>query len=290
MDMIGRVWNKSYFPEDPIEAYKRITSVTQSVFNDQMWDCAARFTTWDIPALKTRGAAYIQTRTQPKFKSMGSNVWRIDSTACPENYGHNIIRLNAPLKATTVTAHFEGLAGMTGYRKLNVASAGWRIGFVALLRDGTRVYDDADAVTMNNSAGKISVSFECPANCDKLWFVVSGAPSVHWRHAWDDNDANDEQWPYQVSFVNTNLLGYANVINGNDDQQFIEWNVQVQQRNLSVTHLSEFATVKVVDVFGRMIVEEKAENKEFKTILTPGVYIVVVESASGIQTQKIIVR
>jgi len=78
MDMIGRLWNKSYFPEDPIEAYKRITSVTQSVFNDQMWDCAARFTTWDIPALKTRGAAYIQTRTQLKFKSMGSNVWRID--------------------------------------------------------------------------------------------------------------------------------------------------------------------------------------------------------------------
>ena len=73
-------------------------------------------------------------------------------------------------------------------------------------------------------------------------------------------------------------------------QQFIEWNVQVQQRNLSVTNLSEFATVKVVDVFGRMIVEEKVESKEFKTMLTPGVYIVVVESASGIQTQKIIVR
>ncbi len=290
MDIIGRLWNKSYFPEDPVETYKRITSVNQSVFNDQMWDCAARFTTWDIPALKTRGANYIQTRTQPKLKNMGSNIWRVDSTATPENYGHNIIRLNAPLKATTITAHFEGLAGMTGYRKLNVASAGWRIGFVALLRDGTRVYDDADAVTMNNNAGKISVSFECPANCDKLWFVVSGAPAGHWRHAWDDNDANDEQWPYQVSFVNTNLLGYANVINGNDDQQFIEWNAQVQQRNLSVTHLPEFATVKVVDVFGRMIAEEKAENKEFNTALAQGVYIVVVESASGIQTQKIIVR
>ena len=290
MDMIGRLWNKSVKPEDPIETYKRITSVTQSVFNDQMWDCAARFATWDIPALKTRGATYIQSRTQPKFKSMGSNVWRIDSTACPENYGHNIIRLNAPLKATTVTAHFEGLAGIAGYRKLNVASAGWRVGFIALLKDGSRVYGNADAVSMSSNAGKMSVSFECSANCDKLWFVVSGAPSGHWRHAWDDNDANDEQWPYQVSFVNTNLQGYANVINGIDDNQLIEWNVQVQQRNLSVTNLPEFATVKVVDVFGRMIVEEKVENKEFNAVLAQGVYIVVVESASGIQTQKIIVR
>lgn len=120
--------------------------------------------------------------------------------------------------------------------------------------------------------------------------MVSGAPAGHWRHAWDDNDANDEQWPYQVSFVNTNLQGYANVINGIDDNQLIEWNAQVQQRNLSVTNLPEFATVKVVDVFGRMIAEEKAENKEFNTALAQGVYIVVVESASGIQTQKIIVR
>jgi hypothetical protein len=255
-----------------------------------MWDCAARFTTWDIPALKTRGAAYIQTRTQLKFKSMGSNVWRIDSTACPENYGHNIIRLNAPLKATTVTAHFEGLAGIAGYRKLNVASAGWRIGFVALLRDGTRVYDDADAVTMNNSAGKMSVSFECPANCDKLWFVVSGAPAVHWRHAWDDNDANDEQWPYQVSFVNTNLLGYANVINALNNNQLIEWNVQVLNQNLSVTNLPELATVKVVDVFGRIMAQESVENNAFSIALAEGVYIVVVESKTGVQTRKVVVR
>ncbi|NLG18539.1 MAG: hypothetical protein GX556_14490 [Fibrobacter sp.] len=52
-----------------------------------------------------------------------------------------------------------------------------------------------------------TLTFSCPANCSRLWLVVSGAPQEHWRHAWDDDNSNDEHWPYQVKFVNTNLLG-----------------------------------------------------------------------------------
>jgi hypothetical protein len=38
--------------------------------------------------------------------------------------------------------------------------------------------------------------------------VVLGAPSRVYRvHKWDEDASNDEQWPYQVSFKNTNLLG-----------------------------------------------------------------------------------
>jgi hypothetical protein len=83
---------------------------------------------------------------------------------------------------------------------------------VALLKDGTRVYGTVAPASMSVNQGQGSVDFDCPANCDRLWLVVSGAPSAHWRHAWDDNDTNDEQWPYQVSFNNTNLFGYTNVV------------------------------------------------------------------------------
>jgi hypothetical protein len=40
-----------------------------------------------------------------------------------------------------------------------------------------------------------------------LWMVVTGAPTTHWRHAWDDDDSNDEHWPYKVKFEQTNLYG-----------------------------------------------------------------------------------
>jgi len=104
------------------------------------------------------------------------------------------------------------LAGTSGYRTNYLTEAGWRYGFVALLNDGSRVYGQMKAVEMTTNEGKDSLTFECPANCARLWLVVSGAPKSHWRHAWDDNDANDEQWPYQVRFGNTNLLGRTNVI------------------------------------------------------------------------------
>ncbi|MDP4277781.1 MAG: DUF6055 domain-containing protein, partial [Bacteroidota bacterium] len=71
MDMIGRLWNKSVKPEDPVETYKRLNGISQSQFNDEMWNCAARFATWDIPAIKSYGASTITSRTQPKMNNMG---------------------------------------------------------------------------------------------------------------------------------------------------------------------------------------------------------------------------
>lgn len=55
-----------------------------------------------------------------------------------------------------------------------------------------------------NAAG--TIDFIVPANCARLWFIVTGAPSVYTPHAWDDNNTNDEQWPYELTFTNTELL------------------------------------------------------------------------------------
>ncbi|HKJ42724.1 MAG TPA: DUF6055 domain-containing protein, partial [Sunxiuqinia sp.] len=94
LDIIGRLWNESKKPEDPVEAYKRITGIFQARFNDEMYDCAARFATWDIPALRSYGASKINSRPQPKMNDAGNDFWMIDPSVCPENYGHNIIKLN----------------------------------------------------------------------------------------------------------------------------------------------------------------------------------------------------
>jgi len=290
MDMIGKLWNKSIKPEDPVETYKRLNSLTQAKFNDEMWDCAAKLTTWDIPALKVYGASTIASRPQPKLNNTGSYVWRIDSTACLENYGHNIIRLNAPTTAKTVTANFEGLAGSNGFRKNYVAYAGWRYGFVALLKDGTRVYGDIKSASMTDNAGKSSISFDCPANCDKLWLVVSGAPSIHWRHAWDDNDANDEQWPYQVKLNNTNVYGYANVINAVD--YTYEGNIKLvtKGRTLLINDIPSESTVSIYNTLGRCLTSEKTNNATFTTDLSQGIYIVSVNTPEGVFSRKIMIQ
>lgn len=105
----------------------------------------------------------------------------------------------------------RGKAGATGFRSFQVSKAGWRYGFVALLKDGTRLYSRMGAARYANGINPVdSLDFAVPANVSRLWLVVSGAPQEYWHHAWDDNDQNDEQWPYQVRFGNTNLLGQAN--------------------------------------------------------------------------------
>lgn len=290
MDMIGRLWNKSIKPEDPVEAYKRLNAMTQTQFNDEMWDCGAKFTTWDIPALKSYGASYITSRTQPKMNNQGGYVWRIDSTACPENYGHNIIQLNAPLTAKTITVNFEGKAGIAGFRTNYVPYAGWRYGFVALLKDGTRKYGDSKSASMTDNEGKSSISFDCPANCDKLWLVVSGAPGMHWRHAWDDNDANDEQWPYQVKFNNTNLYGYANVINAINNSYEENLDVITKGRTLIISNVPAQAIVKIYDTVGRCLSNDKASGTSFSKDMPSGIYIVSVVTGQRVFNRKIMIQ
>lgn len=205
---MGKLWRDSRSPEDPIETYKRIDSLTQSQFNDEMYEHAARLTTWDLPDIKSYGEKYIDSRPQVKMNLSTDNYWLIDTSACLENYGYNSIKLNAPLQSTDVTVLFKGKTGASGFRALKTDKGGWRYGFVALLKDGTRKYSDmgtANMVNVNNP--EQSLTFGCPANCSKLWLIVTGAPQEHWRHAWDDNNTNDEHWPYQVQFKNTNLLG-----------------------------------------------------------------------------------
>ncbi len=211
-DFIARLWQESESPEDPVEAYKRLNNLTQTAFNDEMYDFAARAASWDIPHIRERGEAAMDTRIQCAMNQQDDGYWAVDSSRCIENYGYNVIKLNPPLTETEVKVYFEGMAGASGYRSVRTSLAGWRYGFVALKNDGTRVYGDMHSleVSLLNSSPQDSAVFVCPADCQKLWLVVTGAPKSHWNHAWDEDASNDEQWPYKVKFENTNLLGEPN--------------------------------------------------------------------------------
>ena len=199
---IGTLWREETYPEDPVEAYQRITGISQSEFNDEIFNYAQRTCTWDIDGIRERGNSYIDCHSTYVSQSDDDPyLWQVDSAHCVENYGYNHIRVNNAEAGDTVRAYFKGLAGEQGYRKYNVAKAGWRYGFVAYLTDGTRVYGQP----YKEKEGV--AEFVVPEGTEKMWFVVTGAPTSHWRHAWDDSSSNDEQWPYQVKFEGTNKYG-----------------------------------------------------------------------------------
>jgi hypothetical protein len=98
------------------------------------------------------------------------------------------------------------------YNKGDLTRAGWRYGYVALLNNGERIYSDMNRLTAAN------VEFTIPENCFRLWFVVTGAPTTYTSHPWDENESNDDQWPYTVQFTNTDILGNITIDPGADPE------------------------------------------------------------------------
>jgi hypothetical protein len=135
------------------------------------------------------------------FLDGDNDCWVVDPQFCPENYGYNANPMKVPAAGTEIKAHFKGIVRAEGYRSVNRLRAGWRYGFVAYSSDGTRTYGEMG----HDAEGDVTLTV--PENCTHLWFVVMGAPTSYWRHPWDEDTSNDEQWPYAVKFEGTDPFG-----------------------------------------------------------------------------------
>lgn len=196
LDFIGKLWRESQKGEDPVMAYKRMNNMSQDEFNDDIFEAYCRFITWDMDRVREISKKYVNQHTC-QLDDIGGNWYRISQARCPQNYGYNAVRMDVPAAGTEVVMSFNGVAGADGYRSVNIEKAGWRYGFVSVKKNGEREYGDI-------YSGSDGVArYVVPDNCDYLWLVVSGAPAEHWEHIWDDDESNDEQWPYQIKISGT---------------------------------------------------------------------------------------
>lgn len=200
LDFIGRLWREAREPEDPIEAYMRLTGIDTEELNNEIYDAAKRFVTWDLDKLRDLGRDHIGGH-QYKYATQDDGSHMVAYDSAPQTTGYNVIPLHVPKEGETVSVEFTGLANADRFNTVNESLAGWRYGFVALLENGDRVYGD-----MNREPQQL-ISFDTPPDTKELWFVVTGAPTEYSPHGWDDVNSNDQQWPYKVNFINTNISG-----------------------------------------------------------------------------------
>lgn len=200
-DFLGKVWTQAIKPEHPIEAYKRITKITQGQFNDEVFEYACKSITWDYP-LGENNTTFInalpklqQEEYKPKTSLTASNdgYFQISSQQIPQSYGYNAIKLAVPAAETTVSVAFEGIDN--NWKLI----AGWRLGFVTVNSQNKPVYG-----TIQRDA-KGTASILIPENTKELWLVVTGAPNKHVNHVWDEKPENDENFPYKIKLTNTSL-------------------------------------------------------------------------------------
>ncbi len=196
VDIVSKVWQEGQSGEDAVVTYKRITNIDQPTFNDEIFDAARRFITWDMKRIEEVARPY-QNQHFTKLDSVGDGWYRISEGKCPQNYGYNGIKLMVPSKAKVIKLKFQGLAGTAGFNAVKVEKAGWRYGFLAVKEDGSRVYGNV----CSDSIG--DVKFSVPKSTKHLWLVVSGAPKEHWVKGRGEN--KEEQWPYQIKLTGTAL-------------------------------------------------------------------------------------
>ena len=176
VEFIGKMWREVQRGEDPVMTYKRLTSITQDQFNNEIFDAARKFVTWDMPRIEKVAAQYANQHITSITKAPEEGWYQIISNKCPQNYGYNAIKLKVPPAETRVSLDFKGIVGADGYHSVHPEWAGWRYGFLASKEDGSRVYSD----TFSKSPG--TAEFTVPANTKFLWLVVTGAPTEHWIH------------------------------------------------------------------------------------------------------------
>ena len=215
---IGEIWRTAKKPEDPIEAYQRKHGLSMEELNADLWDYAARCATWDFSVEATNLYEGQLTGVTQPVRDFGKNYigkigwsgnydkatgfYTVDYSRAPEATGFNHIRLNIPDDGK-LSVHFEGIPGDAAFNPVKDASiAGWNVGFVALMKDGTRQYSECTRVRDN-----ADIAYTVPSGAEKLWLVVAATPEKYLQHPWDEDNTNDEQWPFRVKFTGTDLFG-----------------------------------------------------------------------------------
>jgi len=188
---------------DSVTVYKAQFHRTQEQFNDEMFYAYRRFITWDLPRIEHVARPYANQH-HTKLNAIDDGWFKISDSKCPQNYGYNGIKLKVPDAGTIVTVDFKGVAD-----EAKQAKAGWRYGFVASLRDKSRVYSGVGKEAEN------IVSIRVPANTEYLWLVVMGAPTEHSggggfgggrrRGGGGAAGGGDDQWPYQIKLTGTTI-------------------------------------------------------------------------------------
>lgn len=235
IDIIGRIWRGNKVQgADQHQVYMAVTGISSDEFYAECYDAAARFATWDLNALRDMKTSYVG-KHHYNFIDLGNGKMQVAYASAPQSTGYNLVPLQIPENGGEIATVFtampvgEPLADgdpgvcnknddgsfetVTNYNTFEGADLrGFRVGYVALTTDGERVYNAADTVYGKGSGWtNDTLRFVVPENTERLWLVVSPAPSSYIVHKWDEEDKNDDQWPYQLSFENTGIEGHVSI-------------------------------------------------------------------------------
>lgn len=204
--IVSRIWKEAIPADnsDVVKAYQRLNQIDQEQFNNEMFDAARRFITWDWVKESAKTACQPYTNKHLcKLKRLGTAYYQIAQDHCPQNYGYNGIKLQVPAGATRkISLLLNETISKSSFTLLNWEKREWRYGFVAMKTDGTRVYGEMGKTTIQNETAKGVLDFIVPENTAHLWLVVIATPTSHRKY----DHAKLNQWPYDFKLTGTDVV------------------------------------------------------------------------------------
>ena len=194
LPLIAELYRKGAIGEDPVNTYKRLNSMDQERFCDEMFDACCHVVNLDYPRVWDQTRKLASDFPSWDHTEEADGWCAVTAGNCPENYGFNVIPLTVPSEGETLKVEFRGEAGKEGFVNQMTKSAGWRYGLVTLDNEGKVSYED----THSDTEG--SFEYTVGSGVSKIWLVVMGAPTSHWMLR---DNAESAQWPYSVRFSGT---------------------------------------------------------------------------------------
>ena len=229
---VADVWNYSVTSvQDFNQVLMRQQGWSVSDLYRHYYDYAARCATWDFDVCAPYRDAYVGDFYYSAVLT-GDHEYQVTYASAPQSTGFNVIPLRVPEAGTQVSATFVSLrpsvttrlaegdpglyldgntqwaqSGRTAYYTTGTTVyKGFRLGYVALLADGTRQYLHQDSIYCKGTTDTAVVAATIPQGTQRLWMIVSPAPSKYYQHQWDEKfNQNDDAWPYRVAFQGTDI-------------------------------------------------------------------------------------
>ena len=233
---VGQVWRQPMTgAKDFNQALMALKGLDAEGLFRLYYDYAARCATWDFDACVPYRDAYIGDLNY-RCAAIGDHQYQVALSSAPQSSGFNVIPLQVPETGTEVTVHFTALPGgsplaeadpaelmngeahlskvnRTSYIRNTISTQrAFRLGFVALMSDGTRRYFQEDSLyCKTNQEVTEDVVMTVPQGTQRLWMVVVPAPKQYVQHQWKESQTNAEHWPYRFEIEGTDISDRATV-------------------------------------------------------------------------------
>ena len=247
---VAKVWNQPMKGQtngnasDFNQALMALKGLSVSDLYKLYFDYACRCVTWDFDAAAAYRKPYVGdfdyrcvlVDGEEAPSGLQSPTYQVALASCPQGTGFNVIPLRLPASGSEINTRLTALPagdalldadpgeyfnGSSSYetsalrRYINGgprASRGFRMGYVALMHDGTRRYFSEDSVYCQGTE-QVSAcySMTVPEGVSQLWLVVSPALKTYVTHRWDDKIDRDDMWPYRFTIEGTDIGSRAHV-------------------------------------------------------------------------------